>query len=82
MGINVDIFTLWDEIEAEDIAKREAERKARTEAENNAEYSPEPKLMKRKPKPNVQKEVNNIVLQPDVQDSESDDSDGDGGDTC
>lgn len=76
----VDIFAIWEEIEAEDIAKAKASAMAKAEAEQNnpnAEYSPEPTEI---PKKEGVTEIGDI--QPDVQPTQQLGATVDGGNTA
>lgn len=78
----IDIFKIWEDMENEELeAKKKAleTKKIEEQYDANAEYSPEPKIIKKEtPK---QEEVSKNVLQSDIPKPQSDDGCVDGGDS-
>ena len=79
----IDIFQIWEDMEKEELeAKKKAleAKKIEEQYDANAEYSPEPKIIK-KETPTQPEEVSKNVLQSDIPEHESDDGRIDGGDS-
>ena len=78
----IDIFKIWEDMENEELeAKKKAleAKKIEEQYDANAEYSPEPKIIKKEtPK---QEEVSKNVLQSDIPKHESTEGSVDGGDS-